>query len=408
MHKIGIITKFEIVRQLKKPSFWVAVLLLPIILGGIMGISAFSSYRTNKNLEEKATEGDETAKISVIDHAGVVNKAVLPKDVVLDISKDEGIELIKKGELDELYVIEKDFIETKKVESFVRQKEGDTLSLFSPMSNGNIVSILTASAASRVNPADVIILSNSIDYTNTILDGEGEEVNLLGKAIVPIAVLAIFYILICVFGNRMLMAVVEEKENRISEMILTSATSKQLIIGKIIALITLGFLQMIVFSIPLIIAAFIYRDNPTISGILGIVEFNPVTIIGNIALLIFSYILFTGASTLVGALMPTARDASQYIGIVMVGMVLPLMFFGEMTATEPSTLCYFMSYFPLSAPIAMMLRNALGLLPWYEFVFGLIEIGIFSMLAIVLASKCFQKNAINFSMIKLSFRKRRK
>lgn len=408
MSKIGIITKFEIVRQLKKPSFWIALLLIPLLLGGIMGISALSNYRMEETMDKRASSGDETAKISVIDHAGIVNESVLPQGVLTDITKEEGIDLIKKGELDELYVIEKDFVETKKIESFVGKKDDGSLSLFGSMSSGNISSILIASAATRVNPADVIILSNSIEYSKTILDSNGEEVNLLGKAIVPIAVLVIFYILICVFGNRMLMAVVEEKENRISEMILTSATAKQLIVGKILALITLGFLQMLVFSIPVIIAAIIYRDNAMVSGILGIIELNPATIIGNVLLLIASYMLFTGASTFVGSLMPTARDASQYIGVVVVGMVLPLMFFGEMVSPEPSMMVYFLSYFPLSSPIAMMLRNAFGLLPWYEFIFGIVEIGVCSLIVIYFASKSFQKNAINFSMIKLPFGARRR
>ena len=107
-------------------------------------------------------------------------------------------------------------------------------------------------------------------------------------------------------------------------------------------------------TIVLIIAAIIYRDNAMVSGILGIIEFNPATIIGNVLLLIASYMLFTGASTFVGSLMPTARDASLYIGVVMIGMVLPLMFFGEMVSPEPSMMVYFLSYFPLSSPIAMM------------------------------------------------------
>jgi ABC-2 type transport system permease protein len=275
------------------------------------------------------------------------------------------------------------------------------------MVSGNIRNILSASAMTRVDPKDVIILTNAINVKSTTLDENGEEVNVLGKAIVPIVVLAIFYILICVFGNRMLMAVVEEKENRISEMILTAVSARELIIGKIIALILLGFLQMIIFMIPAVIALFVYKDNPAISGLLGMIEFDPVTIAGNLALLVFSYFLFTGACTFVGSLMPTARDASQYIGIVMVGMVLPLFFINAMMTNEPSLMTYVMSYFPLSAPIAMMLRNAFGFLPWYEFIFGVLEIGIFSAAAIYLASKSFQKNAINFSITKFSFKRKK-
>ncbi len=407
MSKIGIVTKFEIIRQLKKPSFWIAVLLLPILLGGVIGLSILSSSSMDDEISDKNSKTDDTVKVGLIDDAKVVNKDVVPANVSFVEDKEKSIEAVKTGELDELYVIRNDFVESKEVESYVRKKSDET-SLFGGVTSGNILSILSASAASRVDIKDVIILSNSVNVKTTTFDETGEEFNLLGKAIIPIAVLAIFYILICVFGNRMLMAVVEEKENRISEMILTAVSAKQLIIGKIIALILLGFLQMIIFLIPVIIAIFVYRDNPMVSGILGIIEFDPVTFIGNLALLVFSYFLFTGACTFVGSLMPTARDASQYIGIVMVGMVLPLMFIGTMMTSTPSLITYVLSYFPLSAPIAMMIRNAYGFLPWYEFIFGLIEIGIFSMLSIYLASRCFQKNAINFSVTRFSFKSRKR
>lgn len=400
MNKIKTVVKFEVVRQLKKPSFWVSLLLLPLLMVGLVGLSALSGYSTEEGLENALSKVSDN-KIAITDNANVVSDLVLSEKIQKIDNKDEGIELVKKGEVDEYYYIYEDFTESKKIEAYMKQT--DDASLFSS-STANLTNILNASAATRVDLKDIIILTNSIEVETTTFDEKGEVSNLLGKAAIPIMVLGVFYILICVFGNRMLMAVVEEKENRISEMILTAVSSKELIIGKIISLILLGFLQMTVFMIPVIVLAFVYKDNPMISSVLSNIEFNPVTILANLALLIFSYFLFTGACTMVGAMMPTARDASQYIGIVMVGMILPLMFTGAMMTSEPSFMTYFLSYFPLSAPIAMMLRNAFGLLPWYEFVFGIVEIGLFSAFVIYLASKTFQKNAINFSIAKLSLK----
>lgn len=401
MNKIKTVVKFEVVRQLKKPSFWVSLLLIPVLLLGVIGLSALSSYMVETNIEDQMTKTSDT-KVAITDKAGIVADAVLAENVTKLDNKDEGIEKVKNGEIDEYYYIHEDFVESKKVEAYIKRDKD--ASLFSGTAANFTAGILSASAATRVAPEDIIILTNSVNTEVTTFDEKGEVSNLIGKAVIPMMVLAVFYILICVFGNRMLMAVVEEKENRISEMILTAVSSKELIIGKIISLILLGFLQMTVFLIPVLIAAFIYRDNPMISGVLSNVEFDPITILANLALLIFSYFLFTGACTMVGAMVSTAREASQYVGIVMVGMVLPLMFMGVLMSSEPNMITYFLSYFPLSAPIAMMLRNAFGLLPWYEFVFGIIEIGLFSMLVIYVASKTFQKNAINFSVAKISLK----
>ena len=209
--------------------------------------------------------------------------------------------------------------------------------------------------------------------------------------------------MICVFGNRLTMALVEEKENRISEMILTSVSAKNLVIGKILSLIALGFLQMVVFIVPAVAALIIYRDNPAISGILAQIDWDPVRILGNFALLLVSYFMFAGACTLVGSLMPTARDASQYIGIVMVGVVLPLIFMNNFIAGEPNIVTYILSYFPLSSPIALMMRNAFGNLPPYELILGIVELGVASFFVLRWTVKSFQKNAINFSVVKPHF-----
>ena len=219
--------------------------------------------------------------------------------------------------------------------------------------------------------------------------------------------MCIFYLLICVFGNRLTMAVVEEKENRISEMILTAVSAKDLIIGKIIALITLGFVQIAVFIVPIIALVFIYRDNTMVSQFLSIIEINPFIITTSILLLLFSYFLFTGLCTLVGSLVPTARDASQYIGVVMLPLVSSAFFISDFMSTNPNFMVYFLSYFPLSAPIALMLRNAFGTLPPHELVIALVELAICSAIVIRWTVKSFQKNAIIFSVVNPKFKLRK-
>lgn len=403
MNKIWTVVKFEVIRQLKKPSFWIALFLLPVVIIGFIGLSSLSNSSFGNDISKNNKTANENT-FGITDKAGVINEAALTEKVSKIETKEEGIEKVKNGEIKEYYYIPEDFFENKKVEGYNVSTDGGSLFV---QSVGNITSLLTASAMMRVSPIDASILTNQIKVENTTFDENGEKANLLGKAIIPIAVLAIYYILVCVFGNRMLLAVVEEKENRISEMILTAVSAKELIIGKIIALILLGFLQMAVFIVPVIIFVLINHDNPMVSNVVGMIEFEPISFIMNIALLIFSYFLFAGFSVLVGSMMPTARDASQYISIVIIGSMLPFFFMNTVISSNVNIMTYALSYFPLSAPIAMMLRNAFGLLPWYEFMIGIIEIGAFSAITIYLATKSFQKNAINFSLPKLRLKRRK-
>ncbi len=403
MENIWKVTKFEVVRQLKKPSFWIALLALPILMVGMSGLSILSSNSLSNNIASQKDKVEDV-KLGITDKANLISDSLYNEKIKKIADKETGISAVKNGEIDEYFYIADNFLQEKVIEEYTKERENE--SLVAGSGSGNIKNLLGASVGSRVSPSDITILTNSYKINTTKFDKKGNKANPMGRAVVPIIVLAIFYLLVCVFGNKMLMAVVEEKENRISEMILTAVSARDLIIGKIIALILLGFLQMSVFLIPSVLLLYLNRENPMISNVIGMIEFEPIPLIMNIVLLLFSYFMYTGASTLVGALVPTAREASQYIGIVIMGVMIPFFFISSVITAEPNFMTYILSYFPLSAPIALMLRNAFGFLPWYEFLIGIVEIGLFAGLVVYLSAKYFQKNAITFSLTKISFKPR--
>jgi ABC-2 type transport system permease protein len=397
MSKIGIVFKFELIRQLKKPSFWISLLLFPVAIFAVMGLSALSSMNIDSAIEN---QDFSDTKIGILDEVGIASG--IASNFTGVTTADAGIAQVKNGELDIFYHIPADLYESNTIKVYDRAEDASLI----PTSSITFASMLKAEAYQHIDPKDIAIIENTINYETIDFDKNGNPVNLLGRAVIPMAVLGIFYILICVFGNRLTMALVEEKENRISEMILTSISAKSLVIGKILSLIVLGFIQIAVFIIPIISALIIYRDNPMVSGILSSIEFDLGMIVGNVLLLLFSYFMFAGACTLTGSLVPTARDASQYIGIAMMGTVMPLFFMQSLIAGSPDIITYILSYFPLSAPIALMLRNAFGNLPTYELIIGIVDLAIASGVILTLTVKSFQKNAINFSVVKPHFGKR--
>ena len=393
---VGKVTKFEIVRQLKKPAFWAAILILPIMIGVIFLISfvaGSSSVETNPEIDENTT-------IAITDEAGILNPEM---PYIINGGKDDGIEMVKNGDVELYYYIPADFAESKKAEFYHVSEELDLFNF-----DANILkSILAQNAATKVDEVDVIALTGNYEVVDNKLTATGEKANVLGKAVIPIAILVLFFMFVALFGNRFLLAVVEEKENRISEMILTSVSAKHLIIGKIIAMLVLGLVQMVTVIVPVVILVIINRNNPMVSMILSSVEIDPVAIAMNILLLIASVFFYAGTCVFVGSLVSTARDASSFIGPAIVGMVFPLYFMQLFLAAEPNMVVYFLTYFPLSAPIALMLRSGFGTLGTVEFVIGLVEVSALAVVMTMLAVKTFQKNAINFGTFRPKFLRRK-
>lgn len=389
------VAKFEIVRQLKKPAFWAATLLLPLFIGLIYFISFISAQSVDTDVHF-----DENTKIAITDDAGILTPGI---PYVINGDKEYGIEMVKNGEVDLYFYIPADFAESKKAE-FYHVSEG--LEIFN--TDGNIIKmILSQNSASRVDELDVVALSGDYEVVDKKITKDGADSNALGKAIVPFFIGIVFFMFIALCGNRFLLTVVEEKENRISEMILTSISSKHLIIGKIIALLVLGLVQIAVLVIPVLLLVFAKRDDGLIAPILAMIEIDPVSITLGILLFSASAVLYAGVCVLIGSLVSTARDASSFIGPAIIFMVFPL-YFMQMFMVEPNLIVQFFTYFPLSAPIALMLRNGFGTITTLEFCIGIAVVAVSAAIAIRLAVKTFQKNAINFSIALPKFLQKKK
>ncbi len=390
--QLGIVTKFEIVRQLKKPSFWLSVLLVPAFMGLMALIGYFGA-------ESSVTEEmSEDTTIAILDEAGV-----LPKEnpFALYETKEEGTAAVKNGDVDLFYYIPADFAESRKLEFY---QVADGLHLFD-FSSEAIKGILRNFVGAALPEKDVLAITGDYEIETTQFTSSGEDANVLGRAIVPGAILLAFFLFLVLGGNRLTMTIVEEKENRISEMILTAVSPKTLIVGKIIAMIALGFIQILAFMIPVIVLIVLNRDNSMVSAIISSIEIDPLMIIASVVLFLFSILFITGILTLVGAATPNAREASNFMAPAIIGSVFPFYFMQIFLAGEITPLVTFITFFPLSAPTGLMLRNTLGTLSVPELIFGLIEIAMISVLMIYLTTRTFQKNAINFSMPKL-FRKK--
>jgi ABC-2 type transport system permease protein len=385
------VAKFEIIRQVKKPAFWAATLLIPLMIGIIYFISFISS--SSVDTEPRFDEG---TKIAITDEAGIMSKGA---PYLTTDEKESNLRKLENGELDLYYVIPADFLETKKAE-FYHISEG--LEIFN--NDGAILKqILLQDALSRVDDEDVLVLTGGYEIEDHKLMKDGADANALGKAIIPLFIGVVFFMFVALCGNRFLLTVVEEKENRISEMILTAISSKHLIVGKIIALLVLGLIQIVVLVVPVLALVFLNRDQGLIASILSMIEIDPLAITLSIILFIASSVFYAGVCTFVGSLVSTARDASSFIGPAIIGMVLPLYFMQMFLATEPNMIVQILTYFPVTAPISLMLRNGFGTISMPEFCIGIAIVVVSAVVAIYFAVRSFQKNAINFGIVKPKF-----
>jgi ABC-2 type transport system permease protein len=228
---------------------------------------------------------------------------------------------------------------------------------------------------------------------------DGKEVNIIGSIVVPAMFLVIFYTVIVLLGNQMLASTTEEKENRVTEMLLTSLSSKTLIIGKIISLVVLGFIQIFTILVPVLLAYLFARDTlniPDLSGFINAIQFDFWPIFIGAGMLIFGFLLFTGLLVGIGAAAPTAKDANSFFGFVILMMFVPFYFMSMLITGGSSSIVNGLTFFPLTAPVTIMALNAFGTINLTDSLIGLAIVAVFGILAIQIAVQIFRYGTLEY------------
>lgn len=405
MHNLNTVIKFEILKQIRKPLFWIAIFAFPVIMLVFGGVSFLSTKMAiDQGGKNQSQASQSVKKILVVDRSKLITKeAFKPIEIeMLEQSDEQAIASLKQSDAQALVIYPENpdqvttqvFIKYHESSSSTQQL-GDGVSRFASLAMKN-------SIGKDVDPKISAILKlDSLPISSSILDEQGKVYNPFARMVAPGVFLVIFFVIFTVTGNQMLVATTEEKENRVAEMILTTVQTKTLIIGKIIALTILGFIQIIALLLPLIIMYLVavnYLDlPPVLNSLFSNIQFEFWPTFFGASLLVFGFLLTTGLIVLIGSLFPTAQDASQFFTPIILSMLVPFYFIQAILSGVESPIVTFMSYFPFSAPITLLIRNMAGSLSVQEGLIGLTLVIIFTLLAMLLAVRAFRQGAFEYS-----------
>ena len=362
----------------------------PIIIGMVFAIIYFSNQETYKAVENTK---NQKFSIEVTDESGLINKDLVKQfGASQSVDKQATIDKVKNGELDAYFYYPKD-LGKNSIEVYAKD-----VGLFDNSRYQAVAKVLLQqSVAPTVDTQVTAILQNRVQFDSTTYK-DGKQFYGFKELIAPGIFLVLFYILILVFGNQMLTSTTEEKENRVTEMILTTIEARTLIIGKIFSLIALAFVQIIAIIVPVIIAYVFFRNQLALPNLdLSNIPLDPLRIAIGAAIFIFSFLLFTGLLVAIGAIAPTAKEANGFFGIITIFIFGPLWAVSLFVSMPDSPLVKFLTFFPLTAPIPLMLRNAVGNLGVTDSLIGIIILLVSSIISLSIAVRLFRYGILEYS-----------
>lgn len=397
MYNLGTVLKFEVFRALKKPTFWAAIFAIPLIYGVIFGFSAISNAQTRENQEKLAKE---TFSFDIQDESSMISKDIIA-GMKGNISKNKAASIVKVKDqkIDAFYFIPKDLVH-EKVEIYAKNVNINENAKYSAV----LKSILKNSSA-KATSANQLVLINETYKTEQTIFKNGQKYEQIYEMIAPGIFLFVFYFITVFLSNRMLTSTTEEKENRVTEIILTSISARTLILGKIISIIVLGIVQILTLLLTGVVMLFLISNVgdlakninlPDLSTILPNIRWEFSTIAISAIILIAGFMMVTGFIVALGSMMPTAQEASNYFGMIIMTLMAPLFVLPSFFVNEPNEIVIFLSYFPLTSPISLLLRNMLGTLSFSEALVGILLLIVFAIVAIWLAVRIFRFGTIAY------------
>ena len=404
MKKVFIIIRREYLSRVKKKSFILMTLLTPLLFISIPVITTLLSSNTeesnniaivnhNKILSFFQEENEYLKFLPLeIENKSQIEPYLETFDAVVYIPSTENVEDLASSI--ELFSKKQLSLQLKNNIEFHIQDKLKTLKL----TQFNIDPKLLSKAEIKVNIQGIII------------NKKGQKTEGNSEVSYGLALLSGFliYIFIFMYGAMIMRSVIEEKTNRIVEVIISSVQPFQLMISKIIGVALVGLTQFLIWIIlgfillaltqSFLIGNLSDSGNPELMGNL-LYSIDGIPFVKLITAFVFfflgGYLLYGSLFAAIGSVVDQETDTQQFMLPLTIPLIISFIFVQIVADNPDSTVSHFLSIFPLTSPILMMVRIPFGV-EWIELIASIMVL-IFSFIFTTwLAAKIYRTGILMY------------
>ena len=403
MDKIWLIIKREYLVRIRKKSFIVMTLLGPLLM---LLVIFLPIYLTNQTQTERtiAISEQDFDLFNKLENTDYINFVITPISLFADL---------KLNFEDELYYA---LLEKKGDEIILSSNKQVSLSVSNEIKSQlekkieqeNLINIGVDISLLEKAKTNVVVSNQIISE-----DGIGQKSKTeLSMAIGFISGLLI-YIFIFMYGTMVMRSIIEEKTNRIVEVIISSVKPFKLMMGKIIGVSFIGLTQFVLWicltSILFFVAQSYFGNISEFESakeiemqymmIDGLMYLNNINLIEILLAFLFyflgGYLMYGSLFAAVGSAVDAEADSQQFILPVTIPLILSFILIQPIMENPDSSLAFWMSIFPLTSPIIMMVRIPFGVADWELLLSILVLIGSF-ILSTKLAAKIYRTGILMY------------
>lgn len=410
MNKVWVIAKREFWVTVTRKGYIFAVVGMPLLFGGIFGMS----FLTSDSLEQSFKSG--SGPIAVIDrshtldfelakvearrespaHATeVLQKAVgggNPSRIVSYTDMTQAIRDLRDGKLSAVYLIESDYMSTGSIVAYFPER--GMFSELAPPDRSRLYDLIRASLIKgRIDgeTRERVLAPGKLKQMKVSQHGgveNGDDAfQKASRFFGPLSMFLLLTMSIFFSSGYLLQGIAEEKQNRVIEVIWASVDPTQLLTGKILGLGAAGLLQVALYVALLFLPAV---------TVFALFQVSAAALILSLVYFILGYLLFAGLMAGTGILGNSTQESGQLSAFWTLLSMVPMFLLAQISEAPNSWLARGLSWFPLTAPVAMLLRITSGHIPWIDVGISIVVLLASIYLAVKGAAKMFRAAALMY------------
>lgn len=222
-------------------------------------------------------------------------------------------------------------------------------------------------ADSNISEEKLEALSKNISFEVKSITDTGEEKNDSGNFWAAFIVAMLIYIVLLIYGQSIMSAIVEEKETRIAEILFSSAKPFELMLGKLVGVGLAGLTQLAIWVTTLTILLSFGFVSAMLSGAdIILPDISPQIIIYFFIFFLLGYFIYATIYALIGSMVTNMQEGGQFAFPPIMLLMLGLYFCFAVVRDPNSTFAFWVSILPFFAPIVMPVRILAEVPPFWQ------------------------------------------
>jgi ABC-2 type transport system permease protein len=358
--RVFAVARREYLERVRSKAFLVSTILGPALLAGFMIAPLLLTRQRGRPLHVAVLDASGRLGADVTQSLARRKVAGQPRFMVdpaspgpVDQARAALQERMVRGEIDGYLFLGPDALERSAVEYYgTNVSNMMDLQLLDKAVEEALVS--QRLAREGLDPERVRSLTRRVDLKTIRVTARGAREDRGASFILSLVLMMLLYTTLAVWGTAMMNGVIEEKTNRVVEVVVSSLPASRLFAGKLLGVGAAGLTQFVVWAACL---AAISAAGAAGTGAAGALpELSPLLLVAFVLFFLLGYFLYGAMYASIGAAVNTTQEAQSLVFPVMMPLILSVVFYPMVLAAPDSSLSVALSLVPFFAPLLMFLR----------------------------------------------------